>query len=660
MQRITRLLITCLIMTALNFGVRAQQVINTSIGSQHCQGDEKTVTFSVSSPFTTGNQFRVELSQPGGTFPGTFIENTPLTAFNVGNYSINITIPLTTPQGAYCIRVVATNPIYNGDPVCNLIIGALPPTDITIFGAHYINNTARFCLGDSVWLRGPQPPPGETYTYQWYESGVPILGATNDSLFVSNTGMYKIEVTSGLCSAESPDTVLNEYVPHVSVGAVPATTADQITLRGPDTIQMCIGNTVRLFGPNPVIPNQTFTYNWYVDSISGTQVFKKLVAPDTIEVLIDSTVLIYLRVTDDIGGCISDFYPFWVFVDTIPNTSIQPRTWPWQITPTLDLCLQDSVLLSAVDTIFHPDYTYQWQIEDPLGSGNWVNLPGAEDPWFVVDTNVFNDTASYRLVISNFTCEHITNSLQVNFVPPPTFSIFPSDTIEICEGDSALVLLQGTANQYRWDGGVFIGSSRWMTDPGTYVIRGVGTNNCSTFDTLHVIFNVVNADAGPDQTIAPGQTIQLSGSGGVSYYWFSETPVYFNNHYSQTPLSRSDRDTTVYIVRVTDENGCDAYDTMRVFVEYTGYENVMNLITPNGDGRNDVLDLRELTRNDNCEIVILDRWGKQVFSEAPYQNGWGGTKQGGDPLPDGTYYILLQCNNEMRYKGAVTVLRNEP
>jgi len=39
-------------------------------------------------------------------------------------------------------------------------------------------------------------------------------------------------------------------------------------------------------------------------------------------------------------------------------------------------------------------------------------------------------------------------------------------------------------------------------------------------------------------------------------------------------------------------------------------------------------------------------------------SGWDGRNTGGDPLPDGTYYYLLLCDGEPRYRGAITVIRN--
>jgi gliding motility-associated-like protein len=117
-------------------------------------------------------------------------------------------------------------------------------------------------------------------------------------------------------------------------------------------------------------------------------------------------------------------------------------------------------------------------------------------------------------------------------------------------------------------------------------------------------------------------------------------------------------DTTTYYVVVTDEFGCKGEDSMRVFIEREDRFLIMNLITPNGDGRNDELDLGSITNGDQCGISILNRWGKEVYRQAIYDNQWGGFSTAGQPLEDGTYYFILKCGNSIRFKGPVTIMRD--
>ena len=68
------------------------------------------------------------------------------------------------------------------------------------------------------------------------------------------------------------------------------------------------------------------------------------------------------------------------------------------------------------------------------------------------------------------------------------------------------------------------------------------------------------------------------------------------------------------------------------------------LITPNGDGVNDLFFIECLFKNgdfpDN-QLTIFNEWGGVVFEAAPYTNDWAGTYQG-NPLPAGTYFYVFE------------------
>lgn len=69
----------------------------------------------------------------------------------------------------------------------------------------------------------------------------------------------------------------------------------------------------------------------------------------------------------------------------------------------------------------------------------------------------------------------------------------------------------------------------------------------------------------------------------------------------------------------------------------------VNTITPNHDGKNDVLIIPQFPKCDIIlnEIKIFNRWGEAVFSRINYENNWDGTNQSGAELPAGTYYYVL-------------------
>jgi gliding motility-associated-like protein/uncharacterized repeat protein (TIGR01451 family) len=82
---------------------------------------------------------------------------------------------------------------------------------------------------------------------------------------------------------------------------------------------------------------------------------------------------------------------------------------------------------------------------------------------------------------------------------------------------------------------------------------------------------------------------------------------------------------------------------------------VPNVITPNGDGKNDKFVIIGITRYPNSSLFIYNRWGNQVYQSKNYQNGWDGKD-----LNEGTYYYILKLNTpqgERAYKGWIELLR---
>ncbi|QHS63670.1 Ig-like domain-containing protein [Chitinophaga agri] len=85
--------------------------------------------------------------------------------------------------------------------------------------------------------------------------------------------------------------------------------------------------------------------------------------------------------------------------------------------------------------------------------------------------------------------------------------------------------------------------------------------------------------------------------------------------------------------------------------------NVPNLFTPNGDGKNDFFEIRGLNQYAENELIIVNRWGNEVYRTRGYQNTWKG-----DGLNEGTYYYVLRIRRNSTtewevMKGYVTLIR---
>jgi gliding motility-associated-like protein len=82
-----------------------------------------------------------------------------------------------------------------------------------------------------------------------------------------------------------------------------------------------------------------------------------------------------------------------------------------------------------------------------------------------------------------------------------------------------------------------------------------------------------------------------------------------------------------------------------------------NLVTPNGDGHNDVLVIDNLDLYKEYNVSIYNVRGQLVYSAAKYQNDWRG-----EGLPDGEYYLYFesksQDDKEFVYKEVLRLVHN--
>lgn len=114
----------------------------------------------------------------------------------------------------------------------------------------------------------------------------------------------------------------------------------------------------------------------------------------------------------------------------------------------------------------------------------------------------------------------------------------------------------------------------------------------------------------------------------------------------------------LYSLTLTDAAGCNAIIDAGILTVCEGFE-FDNLITPNGDGSNDVWIVPGIESFPENEMQIFNRWGNVVYQVKPYTNTWSGTNNQGNPLPVGPYYYIIRLNNAEGtvYSGAISILR---
>jgi gliding motility-associated-like protein len=85
---------------------------------------------------------------------------------------------------------------------------------------------------------------------------------------------------------------------------------------------------------------------------------------------------------------------------------------------------------------------------------------------------------------------------------------------------------------------------------------------------------------------------------------------------------------------------------------------VYNGVSPNGDGNNDTWKIRGIEKYPDNTILIYNRWGDKVREFANYNNttrSWDGKNEHGEPLPNGTYFYMLEVKNVGILKGWIFI-----
>lgn len=264
-----------------------------------------------------------------------------------------------------------------------------------------------------------------------------------------------------------------------------------------------------------------------------------------------------------------------------------------------------------------------------------------------------------------------SDQVTVQVVYPFSINVSPPDTV--CTGES-LLMYAGGADSFYWTPAVNRMSPNFSlvnaqpSTTTTYRVTGRDRFHCfsETKDIPVKVYPIPAVDAGNDISIPSGGTADLmpTVSSDVTEVTWSPTGSIYRSTYPG--ISVKPRETTEYLVEVSNEGGCRARDQITVFVTCDG-ANVFipNTFSPNHDGMNDVFYVRGKGLFKIRSVRIFNRWGEMIFdrSEVTPNNmneGWDGTYKGRPLTPDVyVYAIELTCENNgsMLLKGNVALMR---
>jgi gliding motility-associated-like protein/uncharacterized repeat protein (TIGR01451 family) len=174
---------------------------------------------------------------------------------------------------------------------------------------------------------------------------------------------------------------------------------------------------------------------------------------------------------------------------------------------------------------------------------------------------------------------------------------------------------------------------------------GAGCNNIKTASSTFFAL----PQAGADQVAEKNTTITLTANSTGTWSQLGAVPA------AAAINSPSSASTTVngltvqgdYKFVFTNSNGCT--DTLNVNVTSPNLDDTPNIVTPNGDGKNDVLIIPGIENYPGSKLSIYNRWGNEVYHSDKYNNDWAGRG-----LSDGTYYYMF---NRKDKAGTVKVFK---
>jgi gliding motility-associated-like protein/uncharacterized repeat protein (TIGR01451 family) len=179
-----------------------------------------------------------------------------------------------------------------------------------------------------------------------------------------------------------------------------------------------------------------------------------------------------------------------------------------------------------------------------------------------------------------------------------------------------------------------------------------------------IVFTIVATNNGP--TSATGVTVSDILESGYTFVsstttagiYVSSTQLWtvgnMNNGASETlTITATVNSTGSYISTATitgNEPDSDTGNNTSTIETYLADIFIPEGFSPNGDAVNDLFVIRGISYFPNNSIVIFNRWGNIVFEANPYQNTWDGRSSrgltvGGDVLPTGTYFYLLNLGD---------------
>jgi len=498
-----------------------------------------------------------------------------------------------------------------------ITINSTPDADFT--------STAPQCTGLTVDFTNTGTTTGVTYSWNFGSGATPGTSTSQDESGViyatSGTKSVMLITTVGSCPDTSAQTITIHQTPTSSFTS---------------TATVCAGAGVNFTNTGSSGGNWSYNWDFGKDAMPGISTSEN---PQGVVYEGGGSKTVTLTISDQ--NCTQTSSAS-ISIDTLPQADAGLDT---------TICADRSVQIGSTSLSGH---TYSWF---PAGS--------------LDNALIANPTASPVAAITNYVvtvintttgCQN-TDSVVVTMLTPLIADA--GIDVEICLNDSIQIgagLLEGQS--YSWSPTTGLSSSTTpnpIANPKvtTVYMLSVTGGGCDpvTDEVTVLVHPLPDANAGADDTITTGSSIQLIATGGVQYEW---SPSYgLDNPGVYNPIANPDS-TTTYTVTVTDIYGCVNTDAVIITVIDPSFWIPM-AFTPNSNGKNDVLYVRGAGIS-NFEYKIFTRWGDIVFYTRNLAEGWEGTKQvTGEEMPTGAYVYsvkgVLSDGSPLNVSGLVNLIR---
>ncbi|MBF9253782.1 gliding motility-associated C-terminal domain-containing protein [Pontibacter sp. 172403-2] len=210
----------------------------------------------------------------------------------------------------------------------------------------------------------------------------------------------------------------------------------------------------------------------------------------------------------------------------------------------------------------------------------------------------------------------------------------------VCAGEVLTLTVPAGMAAYKWSTGA-TSPTISATAAGTYWVEVTNTAGCVSRDEMTLTVRPEPDINLPAQVaVCYGQPVEIGTAvAGAAYKWSS----------GQTTATIRVGTPGIYEVVYT-LNGCSYSKAVEVIADEC--PEIPNIITPNGDGKNDTFVVLGVEPG-TLSIEIMNRWGKPVYQHGHYDNNWSAAGMAAGVY----YYQLTSSRTDKVYKGWLEVLR---